>query len=144
MNVFASRRNAAILALVCTILLFVGINVIADKGLKAARLDLTQGRLYTLSEGSRATLASIEEPITLRFYYSKLLGEQVPSYGLYAERVREILEEYTALANGKIRLEIIDPVPYSADEDRAVAFGLQGVPIDQGGTQVYFGLAATN
>jgi ABC-type uncharacterized transport system involved in gliding motility auxiliary subunit len=68
----------------------------------------------------------------------------VPSYGIYAQRVREMLEEYTALAKGKIRLEILDPQPFSPTEDRAVAFGLQGVPIDQGGEQVYFGLAATN
>ncbi len=55
-----------------------------------------------------------------------------------------MLEEYASIAKGKLKLEILDPVPYSAVEDRAVAFGLQGVPVDQGGEQVYFGLAATN
>src|SRR6185437_8913793 len=104
----------------------------------------TQQHLYTLADGSRATLAKIGEPITVRFYYSKRLGTEIPSYALYAQRVRDMLEEYASLARGKIKLEILDPVPYSAVEDRAVAFGLQGVPIDQGGEQVYFGLAATN
>src|SRR5260370_41486388 len=55
-----------------------------------------------------------------------------------------MLEEYAALAKGKVRLEVLDPQPFSPTEDRAVAFGMQGVPIDQGGEQVYFGLAATN
>ncbi len=139
-----NRSLTAILALICAAVLFVGINVIADKTLRSARIDLTQQRLFTLSDGSRTTLAKIDEPITVRFYYSKRLGTEIPTYALYAQRVRDMLEEYVSLAKGKIRLEILEPVPYSAVEDRAVAFGLQGVPIDQGGEQVYFGLAATN
>jgi ABC-type uncharacterized transport system involved in gliding motility auxiliary subunit len=139
-----SRRGAAAVAIVCAAILFVAINVIAQHALPSARLDLTQRHLYTLSDGSKSTLAHIDEPITLRYYYSPRLGDEVPSYGIYAQRVREMLEEYAALAKGKIRLEILDPEPFSPTEDRAVAFGLQGVPIDQGGEQVYFGLAATN
>jgi ABC-type uncharacterized transport system involved in gliding motility auxiliary subunit len=139
-----SRRTAAIIALVSAVVLFVSVNVIARHVLHSTRLDLTQQHLYTLSEGSKKTLAHIDEPITLRFYYTPQLGDEVPSYGVYAQRVREMLEEYAALSKGKIRLEILDPEPFSATEDRAVAFGLQGVPLDQGGDQVYFGLAATN
>jgi ABC-type uncharacterized transport system involved in gliding motility auxiliary subunit len=139
-----NRSITAIVALACAAVLFVGINIVADKTLRSARIDLTQQRLYTLSEGSLKTLAKIDEPITVRFYYSKRLGTEIPSYALYAQRVRDMLEEYASLARGKIKLEVLDPVPYSAVEDRAVAFGLQGVPIDQGGEQVYFGLAATN
>src|SRR6266852_6635046 len=139
-----NRSLTAILALICAAVLLNGINVIADKTLRSARIDLTQQRLFTLSEGSRTTLAKIDEPITVRFYNSKRLGTEIPTYALYAQRVRDMLEEYVSLAKGKIRLEILEPVPYSAVEDRAVAFGLQGVPIDQGGEQVYFGLAATN
>jgi ABC-type uncharacterized transport system involved in gliding motility auxiliary subunit len=144
MKIFTSRSVAAILALICAAVLLVGINVIADGTLRSARADLTQQHLYTLSGGSRATLAKIDEPITLRFYYSKKLGDEVPSYGLYAQRVREMLEEYASLAKDKLQLQIIDPAPYSGEEDRATAFGLQGVPLDQSGEQVYFGLAATN
>jgi ABC-type uncharacterized transport system involved in gliding motility auxiliary subunit len=139
-----SRRSMAITALICALLLFVSLNVIAERALRGARLDLTRDHLYTLSQGSKNTLAHIEEPITLRFYYSPRLGDEAPSYGVYAQRVREMLEEYAALAKGKIHLEIVNPEPFSPAEDRAVAFGLQGVPIDQGGEQVYFGLAATN
>ena len=139
-----SRRAAAIIALISAAVLFVAINVIANHTLRSARLDLTQQHLFTLSDGSKKTLAHIDEPIVLRFYYSPRLGDEVPSYGIFAQRVREMLEEYAALARGKIRLEELDPEPFSQTEDRAVAFGLQGVPLDQGGDQVYFGLAATN
>src|SRR5579862_8490352 len=139
-----SRRAAASIGLVLAFVLFVAVNIIADRTLGASRIDLTQGKLYTLSPGTKATLAKIGEPLVLRFYYSKKLGDEIPTYGVYAQRVREMLGEYAAVANGKIELQELDPQPFSATEDRAVAFGLQGVPLDQGGEQVYFGLAATN
>ncbi len=139
-----SRNATALLALGAAVVLFVSLNVIAQNWLASVRLDLTQGGLYTLSSGTRATLAKIEEPITLRFYYSPQLGQEIPSYGVYADRVREMLKSYAARAGGKIQLELLDPEPFSPTEDRAVAFGLQGVPLDQSGEQVYFGLAGTN
>jgi ABC-type uncharacterized transport system involved in gliding motility auxiliary subunit len=139
-----SRRSLALIGLLSAAVLFVAINVIAGRTLSTTRIDLTQGKLYTLSAGTRATLAKLDEPIVLRLYYSKKLGNEIPSYGVYAQRVREMLEEYEAAANGKIQLQELDPLPFSAVEDRAVAFGLQGVPLDQGGEQIYFGLAATN
>jgi ABC-type uncharacterized transport system involved in gliding motility auxiliary subunit len=139
-----SRRSLAVIGLLCAAILFVAINVIANRTLGTTRIDLTQGKLFTLSPGTRATLSKIDDPLVLRFYYSKKLGDEIPSYGVYAQRVREMLEEYAASANGKIELQELDPQPFSAIEDRAVAFGLQGVPLDQGGEQIYFGLAATN
>ena len=115
-----SRRGTAIIAILCCAILFVGINFIADRALPGSRIDLTQGRLYTLADGTKKTLGELTEPITLRFYYSKRLGDEVPAYGLYAQRVREMLEEYQARSGGKLKLEITDPLPYSPAEDRAV------------------------
>jgi ABC-type uncharacterized transport system involved in gliding motility auxiliary subunit len=141
---FTSRRARAITALVCIALLLVAANIIIGRFFTAARLDLTADKLYTLSPGTLHTLAKIDEPITLRFYYSSRLGDDVPAYGVYAQRVRELLDQYAAAANGKIRLETYNPQPFSDVEDRAVAFGLQAVPLDAVGDRVYFGLAATN
>jgi ABC-type uncharacterized transport system involved in gliding motility auxiliary subunit len=123
--------------------MLVAANIIAGR-LLPVRLDLTAERLYTLSSGTRQTLARIDEPITLRFYYSTRLGQAIPAYGVYAQRVRELLDQYVAAAHGKLRLEIYQPLPFSDIEDRAVAFGLQGVPLNAQGDQVYFGLAGTN
>jgi ABC-type uncharacterized transport system involved in gliding motility auxiliary subunit len=139
----ASRRGVAVAVLVLIVLMVASGNIVAARFL-TSRLDLTAEHLYTLSQGTRNTLAKIDEPITLRFYYSTRLGDEVPSYGVYAQRVRELLDQYVAAAHGKIRLEIYNPQAFSDVEDRAVAFGLKGVPLDAEGEQVYFGLAATN
>jgi ABC-type uncharacterized transport system involved in gliding motility auxiliary subunit len=122
----------------------VGINLFADARLPRTQLDLTQGHIYTLSKGTRRILASLKEPITLRLFYSRALGAAAPSYGAYADHVKEILGEYAAASHGKLIVETYNPVPFSATEDRAIADGLQGVPLNTTGEKVYFGLAGTN
>ena len=138
------RLWSSALGLLVAAVLAVGVNMLADRLLSRARIDLTQQHLYTLSDGTRQVLAGITDPITLRLFYSRKLGAEIPVYGAYADRVREMLAEYVALSKGKIRLEVLDPEPFSELEDRALAYGLQGVPVDQSGEQVYFGLAGTN
>ncbi|NOG70894.1 Gldg family protein [Roseicella sp. DB1501] len=140
----ARRLWSSALGLLAAAGLAVGINLLADRLLARARLDLTEQHLYTLSEGTRQVLAGLKDPVTLRLFYSRRLGAAIPLYGAYADRVREMLQEYVALSNGKVRLELYDPEPFSELEDRAMALGLQGVPVDQSGEQVYFGLAGSN
>jgi ABC-type uncharacterized transport system involved in gliding motility auxiliary subunit len=124
--------------------LLAGLNLLAYRPLANVQLDLTEQQLYSLAAGTREVLVGLREPITLRMYYSPELGQHVPQYAAYAERVRELLRQYASLAPGRIKLEFHNPVPYSDEEDRAVAYGLQGVPLDQSGQKVYFGLEGTN
>lgn len=138
------RLTFSALGVALALLLAIGVNMLADRLLGSARLDLTQNQLYTLSPGTRQVIGGLADPITLRLFYSRKLGAEAPQFGAYAERVREMLREYVASSAGKLRLEIFDPEPFSEVEDRAIALGMQGVPIDQGGEQVYFGLAARN
>ncbi len=140
---FTARRTAAWAALAAIAVILVSVNVIAARYL-SLRLDLTAEHLYTLSSGTSRTLSRIGEPITLRFYFSSRLGDTAPGYAVYARRVRELFDQYVAAAHGKIRLEVFDPQPFSTVEDQAVAFGLQAVPLNGQGEQVYFGLAGTN
>ncbi len=140
----SARRSYSWAALAAGLVLFLAVNVLSNAWLRAGRIDLTQGKLYTLSEGTKDILSKIEEPITLRLFFSPRLGREIPLYANYHQRLRDLLDEYTSLAAGKIKLEFYDPAPYSDVEDRAVAYRLQGVPMEQGGEQVFFGLAGTN
>ncbi len=142
MTLDRSRLLAAGLALAAVLLL--AVNVFAGTVFRGWRLDLTEDRLYTISDGTREVLKGLEEPITLRLYFSEILGRTSPPHAAYYARVRELLEQYADLADGMIRLEIHRPEPFSDDEDRAVAFGLQGIPVNSAGDLGYFGLAGTN
>ncbi len=134
----------SVVGVIAVAALLVGGNMLADRYLQSLRLDLTQQHLYTLSPGTRRILAGLKEPVTLRLFYSRELGAAAPSYGAYADRVTAMLREYAADAHGRLHLEFLDPEPFSTIEDRALSYGLQGVPLNQGGDQVFFGLAGTN
>jgi len=130
--------------LVLAAVLFLAVNVFSSLALKSARFDLTDNKLYTLSEGTWNILESIEEPVTLRFYLSKKVATGLPGISSYAIRVQELLEEYEQAAGGNMTLRIIDPEPFSEEEDRAVGYGLRGIPLENGNVQFYFGLVGTS
>ena len=130
--------------LAVAVVLFVTVNVLSHVALRSARVDLTEQRLYTLSEGSRNILQSLDEPVTLRFYVSKKLAVELPGIQGYTNRVLELLQEYEQASGGNLILHVIDPEPFSEEEDRAVGHGLRGVPLDRGNVQFYFGLVGTN
>ena len=139
-----SSRLMTTTGVVLAIVLLFAVNMLADRTLGPARIDLTENRLFTLSEGTRGILANLDEPVTLRFYLSRRELERVPGVGGYADRVRALLNEYKRLSGGKLEVRTIDPEPFSEEEDRAVGYGLRGVPLDLDDGVFYFGLAGTN
>ena len=130
--------------LIALAVLFLGIVMLSNIGLRGMRVDLTQNRLYTLSPGTKQVLADLKEPINLYYYFSReSAAKQAPLVMPYANRVREFLEELAARSNGKIQLRVVDPQPFSDDEDRAGEYGLQSLQAG-GGDALYFGLTGTN
>ena len=126
------------------VVLFFAVNVFSTVAFRSARFDLTEQQIYTLSDGTRNILESIDEPVTLRLYLSKKLATRLPGIKSYTTRVAELLQEYEQAAGGNLALHVIDPEPFSEEEDRAVGYGLQGVPLDNGNLHFYFGLVGAN
>src|ERR1700744_2756851 len=137
------RRTYAIAAIVLAAIVFVALTIDPDAWLTTAKLDLTENGQFTLAKGTRNIIGNLQEPITLRFYYSKQVAAEDASTAAYAKRVRDLLGEYESLSHGKIILEEIDPEPFTEAEDQATAQGLTGAPTDSGDV-VYFGLVGTN
>lgn len=111
--------------------------------LSRARIDLTDGDLYSLSDGSQQIVSNLNVPVTLRLYFSKRAATGFPTLQAYAQRVEDLLYEYAAKSGGAITVKVIDPEPFSEREDEAVAYGLEGAG-GQGGQTIYFGLVGTN
>ncbi len=123
--------------------LFLGVVMLANAGLRGMRLDLTQNHLYTLTSGTQQVLDELKGPVNLYFYFSRdAAAKRSPLLLPYANRVRELLEELAARSKGRVRLRVVDPQPFSEDEDRATEYGLQS--LQTGGDALYFGLAGTN
>ena len=124
--------------------LAIAIIILANTTLTSWRLDLTENKLFTLSDGTLNIVRSLSEPVTLDFYVSSKAMSDIPQLLTYANRVHDLLDEYAAKSNGGIRLNVIEPEPFSEEEDRAVANGMQGIPINAAGDLAYFGLVGTN
>ncbi|MBM4201165.1 MAG: hypothetical protein FJ189_07750, partial [Gammaproteobacteria bacterium] len=136
-------------ALAIIAVLFVAVVLLSNLLFRGARLDLTEHRLYTLSEGTRHILGSLDEPVQLTLYFSdKATADSnrpdIRGLRVYFTRVHELLEEMAAHAGGKLRLTLVDPLPYSEDEDRAAAAGIQGLPVGPSGEKISLGLVGTN
>ncbi len=138
-NFMYSSVGLALIAVV-----FVGFNMLSNNLFKNTQWDFTEQKLYTLSPGTQQLLSELQEPISLQYFYSNKATRDVPVLRNYAQRVEELLDAYVRMADGQLRLEVIDPEAFSEDEDRAAALGLQAVPLEQEGAQLYFGLAAHN
>lgn len=138
------KKTLGATALVLIALLFLGVTILTTFALRGVRLDLTESKLYSISPGTQSILDKLDEPINLYFFFSQDASKDSPSLRAYAQRVRELLEELAQRSDGKLRLTILNPEPFSEEEDRAAEFGLSAAPITAGGETIYFGLAGTN
>ncbi len=114
--------------LLTLVIAFAGINVCQNVG-KRIKFDVTEKKLYSLTDGSKAIIKKLSQPITAKLYFAKTASlkaqDQIRFFSNYYEYVLALLEEYENQSNGMVKLEVIDPRPYSKDEEDAVRYGLK-------------------
>ncbi len=108
------------------------------------RIDLTQDNLYTLADGTRNIVSGLEKPVEMLFFYSEEATADIPQLRTYGVRVQELLREMEIASDGNLTLRVVDPVPFSEEEDLAGEYGVQPVPLTQGGESVFFGIVVVD
>lgn len=126
--------------IILVLIIIVAVNVIAAGFY--FRLDITEEKLYTLSEGTEKIVNRIETPVTMKYYFSKNLESLPLTYKNFGRKVRELLEEYRNLNPEMINLEIYNPEPDSDEEEWARKYGLTGADLNSG-ERLYMGLVVT-
>jgi len=108
--------------------------------------DLTEEKLYTLSEGTAGMLRDLERPVTLKFYFSRSHAQLPVALKNYAQRTTDFLREIESRSGGNLTLELLDPRPDTETEEWAQRYGLMpqavggiGAPPD-----LYLGLVAVS
>jgi gliding motility-associatede transport system auxiliary component len=143
MGIFSDRRTVGALSILAIIVIFFASNILAAATFRHARIDLTEGNLFTLSSGTVNILKSIDEPITITLYYSEKLGTELSEVHTTAERLRDLMLEFVGEANGNLKFDVIGVERYTPSEDEASELGLTGAQT-RDGEILYFGLIATN
>jgi ABC-type uncharacterized transport system involved in gliding motility auxiliary subunit len=138
------QKSFAVGSLIVLLFAFIAAVIASNTLLRGIRIDLTDNRLYTLSEGTKSLLSELPEPINLYYFFSETSAEDIQLLRDYSNRVSEVLDEFAVESNGMLRLQKIDPAPFTEAEDRAAQFGLVDLAVGTAGDSVYFGLAATN
>jgi ABC-2 type transport system permease protein len=138
-----NRTIRAILgAVLILIIVFSGISICQNLGSRL-KVDITQQGLYTLSPGTKAILGRLNQPIKAKLYYAKTAARKAPDqirfFNNYYEFVKDLLEEYVAASKGMVELEVIDPRPFSPEEEQAMKYGLQRFPLSEE-ESFFFGL----
>lgn len=138
-----NRTARAILAIIFVGIITFSAITISQKLAKGLRADVTQQKLYTLSGGTKAILAKLNQPVHMKLYYTKTAAMKAPDqirfFNNYYEFVRSLLDEYVGASGGKVKLDVIDPRPFSDDESDAIRYGLQKVPMSEE-ENFFFGL----
>ncbi|MGA1237004.1 MAG: Gldg family protein [Limisphaerales bacterium] len=124
-------------------LLLVGLNVVV--GALKTRLDLTEEKAHTLSDGTRAILRNLESEVTVRFYCTQVEDATAESVFLlnYARQVEDVLDAVKRASGGKVKVVKFDPQPDSDAEDSARVDGIEGQPLPPYGESFYLGLSVS-
>ena len=142
-RVHFSRRVVLLSALVMLAIAFVAITLGGSR-MRMGRIDLTADKLYTLTPGTMHIVDNLRAPLKLTLYFSEHATRDLPQLRSYEQRVRELLQEMVARSHGRLRLQFVDPVPYSDDEAGAESAGLTPINGGTNGERVFFGLIGTS
>lgn len=138
-----NRMTRAVLGIFFVMVTAVAAIYLSQELGKQIRLDFTERKLYTLSDGTKEILADLKQPITLKLFYSKTAAmkatDQIRFFNNYYTYVKALLEEYQSQGGGNVNLEVIDPRPYSEEEMAAIRFGLRRFNVTED-ESFFFGL----
>ncbi len=125
-------------------ILFLFLNIVLSGVLTNNKIDLTYDKLYTVSDNTKEIIKNLNEPIKIQFFFSNSLSKDIPQIRDYERRVRELLYNYINISNNNIKLEIIDPKPFTDEEDLASIYGIEGLQLNEEGERFYFGAVISN
>ena len=143
MNTFMKKHEALVysaVGLVAIFLILVAANYLVS--FQPVKLDLTEGKVQTLSEGTKKLLRGLESPVKVKLYISR--GEQAMPVPLrsFAQRVEDLAREFKSVAGNNVVIELYNPKPDSDDEDQAQLDGVEPQQLFSG-EQFYLGLTVS-
>ncbi|MFP4522557.1 MAG: GldG family protein [Fibrobacterota bacterium] len=110
------------------------------------RIDLTEDKVFTVSDATRRILKNLDDPVIAKVFLS---GKLPPQAVGMANRVRDLLSEFSKYSKGNLKIRYIDPTDDPDAESEARALGISPSQVTviekdkQQTVQVYLGIAFT-
>ena len=136
----SSTALYSIVGLFALALLLIAFNFLASRA--AVRVDLTEGKLFTLSDGTRKILSKLDAPVKVRLYISQGDNAMPVQLKSFAQRVDDLLREFKSVAGANLTIEKYNPKPDSDEEEAAQLDGIEAQTLGSG-EQFYLGLTAS-
>ncbi len=140
----SSSVKHGVLVLMLLFIGFFGLNIIANNVLRQISYDFTEEKYLSLTQNTKNILRRLERPVIAKLYYSPILGQRNPEVRQIFDRIKLILKQYKTYANGKFDYKIYTPEFLDKDEDRALAEGLQPIPLIDINQNALFGLSLSD
>lgn len=141
-HIFSKKFLSSVIGIVALLVILVIINLVAGK--IYFRTDITEDRIYSLSDGTKKMLRDLPEDVTMKLFFSSSMVDVPPIIKQYAGRVKDLLKEYENNSGGAVTVEFYDPKLDSDEEEWAQKYGVAGNPINPFvyDELLYFGLVA--
>ncbi|MEJ6580912.1 MAG: Gldg family protein [Akkermansiaceae bacterium] len=134
----SSVIRAAFGTAVLAALVFFVTQLISSTSIGTKNIDLTEDNRYTLTDGTRAILSELAEPVTINYYVTRDVDGTPADFKRYIPRVDGFLREIEGLANkGLITVNFIDPEPNTDEEDAALLDQVQQVDVTQDDKMIF-------
>lgn len=129
----------------CMLLLgFMGFNLLANNLTRGTQIDFSEDRLFTLSDNTKSVLQNLPEPVTAKLYFSPILEKRSAGLRQLFDKMRLLLQQYKNASNGRFDYRIYYPQNLDNNEDRAIADGIQPIPLIDINQNAVFGLTLTD
>ncbi len=138
-----NRMMRSVIAVIFVVIISLSAVSICQNLTRSWRMDITDQKIYTLSQGTKNILAGLNQPLKMKLYYTKTAAikgpDQIKYFNNYYYFVKALLDEYVSAARGKVELQVIDPRPFSDEEVEAIRYGLRRFSITEE-ENFFFGL----
>lgn len=136
----SSDKNYYLTAWILLLLIFFGVNIVANNLGRNVQLDVTEEKLFTLTDDTKSILRNLPEPVVAKLYFSPILEQRNSNLRTMFDNIRVLLQKYKDASKGKFEYKIYNPEFLSEDEDIALADGLQPIPLIDINQNALFGL----
>ncbi len=120
---------------------FFGINIIANNAFRLINYDFTEEKHLSLTKNTKDILRNLKRPVVAKLYYSPILEQRNPNVRQIFDKVKLMLKQYKYYAGGNFDYKIYNPVYLGKDEDKALADGLQPIPLVDINQNALFGIS---